>query len=113
MFKYIKYALFTVITVFVAYLIFVFYSLSNIPFRQTKVFAVMSVASEDVVNWEMMISPPEKYSQLLQIPLETREKVAEYMKKNDYKLKCQKQEFVRNEPTYKELIDGFEFEKIN
>ena len=73
----------------------------------------MSVESDDVINWEIMILPPEKYSQLLQIPLATREEVAEYMKKNNYKLKCQKQKFVRNNPTYEELIDGFEFEKIN
>ena len=113
MFKYIKFVLFIVIIVLVVLVVFAFYSLGNITIRQTKDYAVMSVESNDVINWEIMILPPEKYSQLLQIPLVTREEVAEYMKKNNYKLKCQKQKFVRNNPTYEELIDGFEFEKIN
>ncbi len=111
--KYIKSVLLILTIISVALLIFAFYSLGNITIRQTKDYAVMTVDNNDVVNCEIMINPPEKYSQLLQIPLSTREKVAKYMRENNYKLKCQKQEFVRNNPTYEELIDNFEFEKMN
>lgn len=90
-----------------------FYQLSNIQVRQTKDYAVMVVEQSDIVDWEEMLSPSDKYSQLLQISEEMRKEVSEYMKKNNLKLKNGEQEFVRNNPTFEELIeDGFQFEKI-
>ena len=61
-----------------------------------------------------MVYPPEKYAPLLQIDINMRKRVAEYMRKNNYKLKSGKQEFIRNNPSFKELIEGgFQFEKIS
>ncbi len=100
--------------IIVTVVVIVVYNLSNTQIRQTKDYATMYVENEDLVDGDVMISPPEKYSQLLQIDVEMRKKVAKYMKNNNYKLKPGQQEFVRNNPTFKELIDdGFEFEKIN
>lgn len=90
------------------------YKFGNIQVRQTKDYAQMYVDENDILDSEAVISPPEKYSQLLQIDLDMRKKVAEYMKKNNYKLKSGKQEFVRNNPSFKELIeDGFLFEVLD
>lgn len=91
----------------------VIYKLNNITIRQTKDYDVIYVGSEDIVDAKVMISPPEKYSQLLQIDENMRKKVANYMKENNLKLKSGKQEFIRNNPTFDELIkNGFEFEAI-
>lgn len=90
-----------------------FYQLGNIEVRQTKDYAEMYVDEVDVVDYSSIITPPEKYSQLLQIDLKVREELASYMKTNNYKLKSGKQEFIRNNPTRDELInDGFVFEKM-
>jgi len=113
MLKYIKWigvVLFVIIVVVCAIAI---YQLNNTTIRQTKDFAVMYVDSEDVVDATVILSPPEKYSQLSEIDVKLRKRVSEYMKKNKLKLKSGKQEFVRNNPTFEELInDGFVFEKI-
>lgn len=90
-----------------------FCQLSNIEIRQTKDYAEMYVDETDILDYSAIVSPPEKYSQLLQLNMETREKLSEYMKKNNFKLKSGKQEFVRNNPSLDELInDGFIFEKM-
>lgn len=89
------------------------YRLDNLSIRQTKDYAIMYVDEDDVIDSNAMISPPEKYSQLLQIDINTREKVAEYMQENNFKLKSGKQDFIRNNPSVDELINGgFEFEEI-
>lgn len=94
-------------------LLTLFYQLGNIEVRQTKDYAEMYVDEVDVVDYSSIITPPEKYSQLLQIDLAVREELANYMKTNNYKLKSGKQEFIRNNPTLDELInDGFAFEKM-
>ena len=73
----------------------------------------MVVEENDIVDCNMMMSPLDKYSQLLQISDEMRNKVSEYMRQNNLKLKSGKQEFIRNNPTFEELVnDGFIFEKI-
>ena len=90
-----------------------FYQLGSIEVRQTKDYAEMYVDEVDVVDYSSIITPPEKYSQLLQIDLKVREELANYMKTNNYKLKSGRQEFIRNNPTIDELInDGFLFEKM-
>ena len=62
----------------------------------------------------LVIDVRKKYAPLLQIDINMRKRVAEYMRKNNYKLKGGKQEFIRNNPSFKELIeDGFQFEKIS
>lgn len=95
-------------TIFIA---FVMYKFGKIQIRQTKDYAVMYVDENDFLDSEAMISPPEKYSQLLQIDLSMRKRIAEYMENNNYKLKSGKQEFIRNNPSFEELIeDGFQFE---
>ena len=89
------------------------YQLSNIDIRQTKDYAEMYVEEGDIIDCQVMITPPEKYSQLLQIDYEMRNEVSEYMRKNNFKLKSGKQEFVRNNPTFEELVEnGFVFEEI-
>lgn len=81
--------------------------------RRIKDYSVMYVDDEDVVDALAMVEPPEKYSQLLQIDVETRKLIAEHMKMNNYKLKPGKQEFIKNNPTFKELVaDNFKFVKI-
>ena len=91
------------------------YELNTIQIRQTKDFAQINIDENDIVAADEMISPPDKYSQLLQIDLEMRVRVAEYMKQNNFKLKCGNQEFIRINPTFEELIGeefGFKFEPI-
>lgn len=91
-------------------LVFV-YALSTIQIRDTKDYSQIYV--QGTFDYKMMITPPEEYSALCQIDLSMRKQVADYMKKNNYKLKIGKQEFVRNNPTIDELInDGFVFEKM-
>lgn len=114
MFKHMKILGIILIVVFVVLVIVIVYKLDNLTIRQTKDYAVMYVEVEDVIDGETMLSPPEKYSQLLQIDVNMRKKVSEYMEKNNYKLKSGKQEFIRNNPSFRELIEGgFQFEKIN
>lgn len=113
MFKYIKIFGTIFILMIVIIIVAIFCILKNTTVRTTKDYAVMYVDVEDIVDAEAMISPPEKYSQLLQIDLDMRKKVANYMEKNNLKLKSGKQRFVRIYPTLDELIDdGFEFEKM-
>lgn len=81
--------------------------------RRFKLYETIDIDDEDVVDADAMISPPDKYSELLQIDQETRKRIAEYMRMNNYKLKAGRQTFIKNKPTYQELISsGFEFEKI-
>lgn len=104
----IKYIIFAIIVFMFAIVIAVIYKLSTIEVRQTKDYA------EIYVDENAMVYPPEKYAPLLQIDINMRKRVAEYMRKNNYKLKGGKQEFIRNNPSFKELIeDGFQFEKIS
>ena len=113
MFKYVKIFIIIIVIVFIVLIGLFVYELGNLNIRQTKDYAIMYVDKTDVIDSDAMISPPEKYSQLLQIDINTRKKVAEYMNKNNYKLKSGKQEFIRNSPSIEELInDGFIFEKI-
>lgn len=113
MFKYIKVIGIVIILIVVIAGTIILCMLNNITVRQTKDYAVMYVDAEDIVDAKVMISPPEKYLQLLQIDFEMRKQVAEYMENNNLKLKPGKQEFVRNNPTFKELVeDGFVFEMI-
>lgn len=109
--KQIGLVLLVLIGAYVIYLIVSFYVFLNTPIRSTKDFTTMYVEDGDVIDAEVMLSPPEKYSQLLEIDIDMRKKVAEYMKENNYKLKCGKQEFIRTDPSFKELKDGFQFEK--
>ena len=76
----------------------------------------MYVDEGDVVDCHSMLIPPEKYSHLLQIEVDTRMEVATYMMENNYKLKSGKQEFLRTDPALDDLIGGeygsFVFEEI-
>ena len=89
------------------------YKVLTIPVRTTKDYSIMYVDKNDIIDSETMINPPEKYSLLLKIDLKVRKKVAKYMKKNNFKLKTGNQEFITNDPTFKELINDFVFESIN
>ncbi len=94
--------------------IFLLYKFGKIQIRPDKHYAQMYVYEDDIVDGDAIISPPMQYSQLLQIDLEMRKRVAEYMDKNNYKLKGGEQEFIRVNPSFEELIeDGFQFEKID
>ncbi|MEI3163411.1 MAG: hypothetical protein V8S74_08505 [Lachnospirales bacterium] len=110
----IKYIIFAIIVFMFAIVIAVIYQLSTIEIRQTKDYAEIYVDENDILDGNVMVYPPEKYAPLLQIDINMRKMVAEYMRKNSYKLKRGKQEFIRNNPSFKELIeDGFQFEKIS
>lgn len=86
------------------------YQLSTIEIRQTKDYAEIYV--DDTFNYEMMLYPTERYSALYQVDVKMREKVSDYMKENGYVLKKGRQEFIRNNPTFEELIEeGFVFER--
>lgn len=107
----IKYVILSVIGVALMGVIFVLHQLGGIEVRQTKDYAEMYVDETDILDGKAIVSPPEKYSQLLQIDVRMRKRVGEYMEKNRYKLKSGKQEFIRNNPSFAELIeDGFQFE---
>ena len=81
--------------------------------RRMRDYAVMVVDKNDIVDANAMLDPPEKYCQLLKIDLETRKLIANYMIDKNYKLKSGKQIFVKNNPTFKELVfDNFKFEVI-
>ncbi len=109
----IKYMFFVLITILIILLIVSLYQIGNIQIRQTKDYAEMYVDPTDVIDSQALISPPENYSQLLQIDTDMRKKVAKHMEEHNYKLKSGKQVFVRNNPSFKELTeDGFVFEKI-
>lgn len=111
--KKIMVILAVIIGIIAIMLLGLFYQLGSIEVRQTKDYAEMYVDEVDVVDYSSIITPPEKYSQLLQIDLKVREELANYMKTNNYKLKSGRQEFIRNNPTIDELInDGFLFEKM-
>lgn len=97
-----------IFSVLIIMLLLAIYNLSTIKIRDTKDFSHIYV--DDIFNYEMMISPPKKYEALNQIDFPMRKKVAGYMKENNYILKKGKQEFVRNNPTFEELIGGFVFE---
>lgn len=113
MFKYIKITIIMFIFIVFVMILLTIYKLNNVTIRQTKDYATMYIEVEDLIDADAMISPPEKYSQLLQIDLEIRLSIAAYMKENNLKLKNGKQKFIRNNPTLKELVnDGFVFEKI-
>lgn len=111
MMKLFKTILVCIICVAITFSILIIHKLSTIEVRDTKDYSQIYV--QDVFDYEMMINPPEEYSALLQIDSSMREKVAAYMKENDFKLSSGKQEFIRNNPTFEELIEaGFEFEKM-
>ncbi|MBQ6846496.1 MAG: hypothetical protein IJO61_05135 [Oscillospiraceae bacterium] len=72
---------------------------------------------DDQFDYNDMMNPPEKYSQLEQIDKELRADVSKYMKENNLCLKRGKQDFVRINPSYEWLINdtdgyGFVFENI-
>lgn len=88
------------------------YQLSMVEIRTDKDYNDIYVSG--IFDYQMMIAPPEEYSALYQIKLSMRKRVAKYMKDNNYKLKSGKQEFIRIDPTFEELIkECFKFEKIS
>lgn len=111
MMKLFKIILMCIVCAAIIFPTFIIYKLSTIEVRDTKDYSQIYV--KDIFDYEMMINPPEEYSALLQIDSSMRGKVAAYMKENDFKLSLGKQEFIRNNPTFEELIeDGFKFEKM-
>ena len=81
--------------------------------RRIRDYIRIQVDEEDIIDAKAMLDPPKKYCQLLKINDETRKLVSEYMQMNNYKLKPGNQVFIKNNPTFKELIsDGFKFVKI-
>lgn len=116
----VKSIIITTVCLFIAIIVVatsvLLYQLSKVKVRMTKDFAEMYIDEDDIVDDELMISPPEKYSQLLQIDLEMRKQVADYMAENHLKLKGGKQTFIRLHPSFDELVDngedGFRFEPI-
>lgn len=114
MLKYLKLSGVFIVIIVVVLIVFVIHRMNKTVVRQTKDYAIMYIGENDFIDSVAMKSPPDKFYQLLQINIGTRESVAAYMKKNNLKLKTGKQEFVRNNPTVDELIyDGFLFEKIS
>ena len=98
---------------FVILFVFVFMIIATAWDRRIKDYDSFFVDEEDIIDFNAMISPPEKYSKLLIIDLNTRKLVAEHMKMNNYKLKPGKQEFIKNNPTLRELLAScFRFEVI-
>ena len=111
--KYVRIMMLLVFSVLIVGVVISFYQLGNMQIRQTKDYAEMIVDENDILDFEAFLSPPEKYPQLLQIDLNMRKRVAEYMQKNNYKLKSGKQKFVRNNPNFDELVNnGFLFERL-
>lgn len=109
--KFIFKIVIVIIIILIIYLSWIFYLMCTTQVRDTKDFSQIYV--EDYFDYTFMINPPKKYDALEQIDKEMRIQVSEYMKENNLKLKEGKQEFVRNNPTFKELVeDGFLFEKI-
>lgn len=84
----------------------------SMPTRTTKDFAYIEIEEGYIFDYNDMLDPPEEYDMLLNIEQSLRDKVAEYMRENNYRLKCGKQKFIINRPTYKELLDCFEFDVI-
>ena len=101
-----------IIGIVVLYIFILGYQLCTTEIRQTKDYAEMFIEEGDMIDYSVILNPPEKYSQLLQIDTEIRKKLASHMKKNNYRLRCGKQEFIRNHPTIDELINDFVFEKM-
>lgn len=110
----VKYIMIFVLVILIIVIGIMANQLSNITIRQTKDYAVIYVDPKDCVDFRMFLNPTEKYKALRQINSELRVKVAGYMKDNNLKLAAGKQEFVRNNPTFEELIEnGFKFQQIN
>ena len=57
------------------------------------------------------MNPPQKYEAINQIDLEMRKKLSVYMQENNYRLAFGEQEFIRINPSFKELKNCFRFEK--
>lgn len=101
-----------IIIVLIVFIFAIFLKLSTIQLRDVSDYDTIHIQED--FTYEMMISPPRKYSALYQIDLSTRKKVAKYMKKNHYKLKPGEQEFIKNNPTVNELLNNcFIFEKTD
>ncbi|MBR1970919.1 MAG: hypothetical protein IKA17_11265 [Clostridia bacterium] len=103
--KFLKNCMMIVTGIIIVYVLVVFYQLSTTRVRDTKDYSQIYVEENDVFDYKMMLNPPEKYSALNQIDTPMRQKVAKYMKENNYKLQCGKQIFIRIDPTFKELVD--------
>lgn len=103
--KILKNCMLIVIGIIIVYVLVIFYQMSTTIVRDTKDYSQIYVEENDVFDYKMMLNPPEKYSALNQIDTPMRQKVAKYMKENNYKLQSGKQIFIRINPTLKELID--------
>lgn len=86
--------------------------LDTIPILATKDFASIYVEENELVDYDIFLHPSEKFSSLNKIDLEIREKIADYMVDNNYKLKSGEHKFMWNNSSFEELIDDFEFEKM-
>lgn len=114
--KFIKFLvifLIVVLMLFLCYSLILFYQLDKINVRQTKDYNSFVVEKGEFADYRVFVYCNDKYQTLKQIGLEMRTEVANYMFLNNLKLCEGEQEFIRNEPTFNELInDNFKFEKI-
>ena len=82
--------------------------------KRIKRYETFYVDEGDIIDCNAMMKPPKKYTVLMRISAVTRRQVAEHMQANHFKLKSGKQSFIKNNPTYEELVTaGFAFEKID
>lgn len=112
--KILKNCMLLVISIIIVYVLVIFYEMSTTIVRDTKDYLEIYVDKNDVFDYKMMLMPPKKYSALNQIDISMRQKVAKYMKENNYKLQSGKQLFIRINPSFRELVDDcFLFESID
>ncbi len=95
---------------FTAYTIFTLYRISNIPIHQTKDYNSIYVDNAKVLaDYRIFENVPKEYSALEQISAEEREKLAKYMRENDFVLSDGEQEFDRIHDKFEINVSSFKF----
>ncbi|MBQ6908123.1 MAG: hypothetical protein IJQ28_07075 [Clostridia bacterium] len=110
--KLLKYFLYVMLC-FIVLIIFCFFiflnQLNKIQVRTTKDYSQIYI--DDIFDYNTVMNPPQKYEAINQIDLEMRKKLSVYMQENNYRLAFGEQEFIRINPSFKELKNCFRFEK--
>lgn len=92
-YRYLKYGIIGFIAIAIIILLFIIYQFLSVPLILASDYSQIYVEETDVIDYNIMRNPSQKYSVLLQLSDDLRYEISEYMKTNNYKLRSGEHNF--------------------
>ena len=92
-YRYLKYGIIGFMAIAIIILLFITYQFLSVPLILASDYSQIYVEETDVIDYNIMRNPSQKYSVLLQLSDDLRYEISEYMKTNNYKLRSGEHNF--------------------